>query len=407
MGLLDLNNVVVTFVEHHANEATLTSGGDVHDHLGVPPLVAAAAAAAARAAVAAAAVGAGGVRGPGLLRPGLLHRVADALHLGPLVAVALEAGRQRAGAVRGQSGALPHQRHGGHHREVGVLAHVVAEGRVGVAEVVLARLVQAVPVPVLHHPGRELAARVADVGSRELHDFGAVGGRRDAEAGRVRRDGHPRRRVAGVLVVDEAAVPVLVGLVRAQVGPVQFAHHVVVGAVPPRCQALELLDQVLGALHVGAGRVADQQPRVVHAGVHPGHGGHAVARALVVGEGVRRVAEGTADGPRLGLLPEHGVQRVVRVDVPADVLHVRLPVGRLAGPRFLVLQHVNVPLVDNHADVAVAPVSVGVLLHDDVLVSLVGHAVALADHAGAVDGDRVGAELEPLALPLLRERAPF
>lgn len=138
--------------------------GDVDDELGLPPL-AVTAAADGGARRASGARGAAGVVGGGRRRAGLLHRVAHALQLGALVAVALQPGGQRTRAVRRRAAAgMPQQSHRGHDvAQVGILVHLVAERRVGVAEVVLARLVQAVPVSVLRHPRREVAARARQV----------------------------------------------------------------------------------------------------------------------------------------------------------------------------------------------------------------------------------------------------
>lgn len=392
MGLLNFYHVVIPLVKLHADEPTLAARGDVDDELDLPPLVD------RQWAVAS-------VVGDGLRPAGLHHRVTDADQLGALVAVALQPRGQRARAVGWRAAArVAQQRHGGHHgRQAGVLVHLVPERRVRVAEVVLARLVQAVPVAVLRHPRREAAARVRQVGSGQAHDLGALAGGGNARAGGVGRHGHGGG-VADVLV-DEAAVQVLVRLVRAQLGPAQLAHHVVVGAIPPRRQALQFLHQILGALDVGAGRVPDQQPRGVHARVDARHGRGALARALVVGEGVGRLAERAVHGARLGLLAEHGVQLVVRVHVPAQLLDVGLAVVLARRPPFLVLQHVHVPLVDDHAPVT-GLLAVRALVEHDVLVALAGHAVALAVHRRAVDAD-VEALLEPLAFPVSRERARF
>lgn len=73
----------------------------------------------------------------------------------------------------------------------------------------------------------------------EPHDLGALAGRGDAGAGGVRRDGHGGS--VAHLLVHEAAVALLIRLVRALLGPAQLAHHIVVGTVTPRRQALQLL----------------------------------------------------------------------------------------------------------------------------------------------------------------------
>lgn len=141
------------------------------------------------AAVVAAAVAARWLRLRVVLRRRLLHRVAHAQQLAALVPVALQTRRQGAGAVRGRGlRAGAHERHGRHHgRQVGVLAHLVPEGRVGVAEVVLARLVQAVPVFVGGDPGRELAPRVRQVRCSDREPLDTAQARRTNER---RRESH-------------------------------------------------------------------------------------------------------------------------------------------------------------------------------------------------------------------------
>lgn len=200
--------------------------------------------------------------------------------------------------------------------------------------------------------------------------------------------------IALAAVVHEAAIAILVcgGCLV-----IQLAHQVASAALFPCCQADQLLHCGLGAGDVGAGLVAQQQARLVGAGVEPGDGAAALAGAAAVRERERRPAERARRRLHVRLRAEHGVQRRVARDRVAQ----RRQRGARVAVRLFVLENILVLLMDHHASVAVVPLVLG-----EELVSVALDALSLGLDVRGVERDEVRhARLEPPARPLLGELA--
>ena len=154
-----------------------------------------------------------------------------------------------------------------------------------------------------------------------VHVEGPVSLQRGPEPGAGGGQGlrHADRPVVALarLLVHEA--PVL-AFVAVHVLAVHLRHQVVLGALGPGGQALQLLRGALRPLHVDAGLEVELEPVVVRAAVQVGLGVAALVQpgpALGVAE-EEGALEGALDG--LGVPPEHGVHG----RVPRDVVTQRL-----------------------------------------------------------------------------------